>query len=201
MERKFDNLTPVKHKSKGYKGWIDGTTSYFPSRKDGEWRYRVYIKEGLLMEIAPEEDLEIDRNPGFPPKDLILRYSNANGNETELHMLGYNLSLNETARINKLNDAVSKLGIRKVISELCQIIEAKFHLSNAFFERYKVALGEWNKDLDYILINFYFNSDQIEVSVLERILYIKRQFNSCGISGELKEDNVEIEIQKRRSKV
>jgi len=157
MERRYPNLTPVRHKRDKYTGWIDGITKIdglFTGNVDVPWQYRVYMADGTRR-VAPEEDLEHDRDAsGLPPKELRERYVDSMEGESELHAIGYNLSdLNSEERRRLLVFcAFPMLGPEVIVRNLCDILWRKVRRKKEEkIERYHNAIEQWAHDLDFVL--------------------------------------------------
>lgn len=157
MERKFPNLTPVKHRTDKYEGWIDGTTkidTLFTGNHDVPWQYRVFLPDGT-RKVAPEEDLvHISQSFDFPPRDLLNRYVESFEGESDLHALGYNLSdLNPEQRRQLLVFcALPMLGPERILKSLCDILWRKVSRNKTEkLDKYHNAIEQWSHDLDFVL--------------------------------------------------
>jgi hypothetical protein len=169
VERRFPNLTPVRHKKEGYAGWIDGVTKIeglFTGNKNMAWQYRVYLSDGK-RKVAPEEDIEHTADlKGLPPEELRSRYVESFEGESDLHALGYNLSdMNQEERQKLLVFcALPMLGPERVIKSLCDILWRKVRRNKTEkIEKYHNAIEQWSRDLDFVL-----KHDSVDVNSLNQ---------------------------------
>jgi len=199
MAKKFINLTPVKHIREGYKGWIDETTrmaELFTGNTAVDFQYRILTQEGERR-VAPEEDLEIDRESQvFPPDSVRERYAETREGQSELNALGYSLSTMSGAnRVRVLHEcAVSIMGVEKVARNLCDIIWRKVGRGDgSSLGRYHNALQQWVDDLDSVLITFDWQAEGvISEDTLNYIGSVKQRMKKLvGFQGELTNKMIE----------
>lgn len=193
MPKKFINLTPVKHKRDGYKGWIDETTrmpELFTGNTAVDFQYRIVTHEGK-RKVAPEEDLDIDRESKvFPPDAVRERYAETREGQSELNALGYSLSAMSGAnRVRFLNEcAVSILGLDKTVHKLCNIIWRKIARSEKnTLDRYRNALKQWVGDMDEVLLHYdWANNDELSAETLSYVISVKERLErAVGFEGDL----------------
>ena len=160
----WPRLTPVRHKTENYQGWIDGITrmeSCFTGNTDCEWQYRIITDSpDGKRKIAPTEDLEqILEAAEFPPLESEPK-SKSGGKgkfkeETPLHQLGYQLTdMAKEERWKVLqNVAVPILGVNKVTYTV--LGNAALRVTNEeSADRYRFALIEWYADIKMLFEHY-----------------------------------------------
>lgn len=199
MAKKLINLTPVKHVRDGYKGWIDETTrmhELFTGNTDVPFQYRIMTHEGERR-VAPEEDLEIDRESQvFPPDNVRERYAETREGQSDLNALGYSLSAMSGAnRVRFLHEcAVSILGVEKVVRNLCDITWRKVARGDgSSLGRYHNALKQWVDDLDSVLNTFEWHQEGVLTEdTVNYVISVKQRMKKLvGFEGELTSDMIE----------
>lgn len=179
MQRKFPNLTPVKHKKDGYQGWIDGVTkieSLFTGDSDLPWQYRVYLPEGG-RKVAPEEDLEHNLDlKGLPPQELRGRYAESFEGESDLHAIGYNLTEHNPLERRELLIfcALPMFGPDRVLRNLCDILWRKVRRNKEEkIEKYHNAIEQWSHDLDFVLQHESVDLETLDQETLNYVVAVK----------------------------
>jgi hypothetical protein len=161
MEEIWPDLTPVRHKSEGYTGWIDGVTrmkELFTGNKECLWQYRVKVAGESSRRVVGSDALErIEHNGVFPDEGFSGGVVLDGGfqQETRLHFLGYNIT-------DKSHDdrwsvifytAVPILGLKAVLRTIMMLAERRMS-SAKMLQRNYYALLEWKKDLERIRLEY-----------------------------------------------
>ncbi|MBF0478909.1 MAG: hypothetical protein HQL26_05465 [Candidatus Omnitrophica bacterium] len=200
-ERLFPDLTPVRHKTENYIGWIDGITKmkeFFTGITECDWQYRICITGENLKKIAAQNDLTINyENPEFPrhleeQKDSNSRFRK----ETMLHSLGYQLT--DTTRTQReellLNVAVPYLKLSKVLRTISDLIYSK----KQRLQQHLNALIEWNYDIDMLLYKYGLNCPEIEPDLLSYIGRVKELLEKYHLNLKVSSSDINDEIKKRK---
>lgn len=200
MDKKWVNLTPVKHKSEHYYGWIDGTTkidSLFTGNVvDCRWQYRIFTHEGD-RKVAPIEDLEIDKESRkMPPAELRERYAELREGQSSLSGLGYSLSSgNQSQRLDLLTECAGNIvGPNAVIHNLCDIIWRKIARGETpSLDRYTNALKIWHEDLEDLLEYYdWQNGRTIDKDNFKYIISIKQRLKRLlDIDGRISDQDLQ----------
>lgn len=197
LERKFFDLTPVRHKTEGYYGWIDGITymkEHFTGNQDCQWQYRIYISGSEKRRVAPEADLEINKDAldKLPPRALSSLNSGYYKDETQLHALGYQISDKSWQERWQIlhNVAIPKLGVENVLETILNLIYKTLQSGGKVVTKNKNALVEWQSDVDMILDNYGYSTGAINKDLLQYIYKIKRELESQGIESSIKAEQV-----------
>lgn len=166
MNNKLPDHTPVRHKTEGYKGWINGITKMedlFTGNTDCQWQYRILLSDGKQRKIAPPEDLEAIADAAeFPPfiLDTKLGKNKKFNEESQLHALGYNISdLNSEERWDILvNVAIPILGVTSVVKTIISLASLRCRKIESA-KKYIYSLTEWYNDIENIFKEYKDNEE------------------------------------------
>ncbi|MBF0489066.1 MAG: hypothetical protein HQL15_00425 [Candidatus Omnitrophica bacterium] len=155
----FEDGSPVRHKTQGYEGVIDGKTSikeFFTGNKNVPSQYRIHLINSDIRKIAPEEDLEaldpiqfkhanpISQSPENPTKFKSKSF---------LMEAGYTLQLNAAARRSILTRVVSEYNLYKVVSFLLRSTIFNRTGNSKRVDQNMRCLREWGSDVDWMMEN------------------------------------------------
>jgi len=184
MDQKFPKYTPVRHKKEGYKGWVHETTrmkELFTGNKNCDWQYTIRLEENGKIQIAPEEDLEINASsPAFPYFiNGSIDPESGFQLETKLRALGYQITdMHWSDRWKILiNVAIPILGIEEVVRTILDRIYQTLESGSKMVERRKYALIEWRRDMDMLLDKFNDSEVLKDPGLLQYIRSIKRKLD------------------------
>lgn len=157
MEDVWPDLTPVRHKSEGYSGWVDGVTKMkelFTGDKECLWQYRVKVAGESQRRVVGAEALSrIEHNATFPDEGFSGAAVIDGGfqQETRLHFLGYNITdKNHDERWAVIfYTAVPILGLKSVLRTIMMLAERRM-ASTKMLQRNFYALVQWKRDLERI---------------------------------------------------
>lgn len=204
VDREFPDLTPVKHKTEGYLGWIDGITKMkeiFTGNTECAWQYRICVQGEAKKRIAPEGDIEL--NDTDPPLPTSLRESHDETSgyrkETLLHALGYQLTdMTRHQREEVLfKIAVPYLKVGKVLKTILDLIYTK----KKKMEQSRNAVIEWNHDLDTLLNRYGADYAGFSDDLVAYALSVKKMLKNAHIVWDDKNlDILEQETERRKQK-
>ncbi|MBF0620145.1 MAG: hypothetical protein HQL19_08260 [Candidatus Omnitrophica bacterium] len=188
MADRFEDRSLVKHKTDGYSGWVDGTTSIkavFTGNMDTLFQYRVKLVNQGGVRVAPHEDLELVRPPQETPVGRRKKTAADFKKETDLFGMGYRVTnMDREGRWRVLRDiAIPKIGVAAVVHTILGNMGVRSTSENNA-KRNENALFEWNKDLCWMIEKYPEEPFWKEQSVSWRINTIREKLRTFQIIKE-----------------
>ena len=150
--------TFVRHRTEGYEGVIDGTTSMkelFTGNVVCDRQYRVKLLNSDLRKVAPEEDLVVVEPPALPvkpppPPDPETKFRDVSFLKAE----GYDLEMSRPERQRVLTKVVQARGLYRVVSFILRSLMYNRTKDVVRAKRYERSLNEWNEDVVWMMQTF-----------------------------------------------